>query len=301
LLRGIFAPIPTPFRDDEIDFAALRSNLDRWARTDLAGLVVLGSNGEFVLLSDGEKERLLEFVRANFPADRPLLAGTGCESTRDTIRLTRRAAALGSTAALVVTPSYYKGSMTDPALKRFFLDVADASTIPVMLYNMPRNTGINMSTALIIECAKHPNIVGIKDSGGNIVQIAEVIAGTGPDFAVFAGSGSFLYATAVLGGVGGTLAVANILPDMCAAIQRLAEEGRHEEARRRQLKILAANAAVTTKWGVPGLKAAMDILGWAGGPPRPPLLPIGEPSLSELRKILSEVTNATEAMGGEIK
>lgn len=288
LIRGIFAPIPTPFHKDEIAYDKLKGNLDRWARTDLTGLVVLGSNGEFVLLTEDEKVKLVEHVRSNFPAERPVIAGTGCESTRDTIRLTKRVAAVGATAALVVTPNYYKGSMTDAILKRFFYDVADASPIPVMLYNMPRNTGINMSVPLVIECSKHPNIVGIKDSSGNIVQIAEIIAGTGPDFAVFAGSGSFLYATAVLGGVGGTLAVANVLPNMCAAIQRAAEAGDHAKAKELQMKIMAANAAVTSRWNIPGLKAALDMLGFYGGPPRLPLLPLGEPVLGELRQILAE-------------
>lgn len=288
MIRGIFAPIPTPFHKDEIAYDKLKGNLDRWARTDLTGLVVLGSNGEFVLLTEDEKVKLVEHVRSNFPAERPVIAGTGCESTRDTIRLTKRVAAVGATAALVVTPNYYKGSMTDAILKRFFYDVADASPIPVMLYNMPRNTGINMSVPLVIECSKHPNIVGIKDSSGNIVQIAEIIAGTGPDFAVFAGSGSFLYATAVLGGVGGTLAVANVLPNMCAAIQRAAEAGDHAKAKELQMKIMAANAAVTSRWNIPGLKAALDMLGFYGGPPRLPLLPLGEPVLGELRQILAE-------------
>lgn len=288
MIRGIFAPIPTPFHKDEIAYDKLKGNLDRWARTDLRGLVVLGSNGEFVLLTEDEKVKLVEYVRSNFPAERPVIAGTGCESTRDTIRLTKRVAAVGATAALVVTPNYYKGSMTDAILKRFFYDVADASPIPVMLYNMPRNTGINMSVPLVIECSKHPNIVGIKDSSGNIVQIAEIIAGTGPDFAVFAGSGSFLYATAVLGGVGGTLAVANVLPNMCAAIQRAAEAGDHAKAKELQMKIMAANAAVTSRWNIPGLKAALDMLGYYGGPPRLPLLPLGEPVLGELRQILAE-------------
>ncbi len=289
MIKGIFAPIPTPFQNDEIALDKLGENLDRWSQTDLTGLVVLGSNGEFVLLTEDEKVKLVEYVRRHFPANRPVIAGTGCESTRDTIRLTKRVADAGATAALVVTPNYYKGSMTEATLKRFFYDVADASPIPVMLYNMPRNTGVNISASLAIECSKHPNIVGLKDSGGNIVQIAEIISGTGPDFAVFAGSGSFLYATAALGGVGGTLAVANILPNMCAAIQRAAEAGDHAKAKELQMKIMAANAAVTNRWAIPGLKAAMDLIGYYGGSPRRPLLPLAEPAFGELKKILAEV------------
>ncbi|MEW6545691.1 MAG: dihydrodipicolinate synthase family protein [Bacillota bacterium] len=287
MFRGVFAPIPTPFGEDgEIAYGALRKNLDRWAATRLAGLVVLGSNGEFALLDPDEKEALVGFVREHFPADRPVIAGTGCESTRATIRFTRRAAQLGADAALVLNPYYYKGSMTDAALKRFYLDVAEASPIPVMVYNMPGNTGLNLSSSLVVELAQHPNIVGVKDSSGNIVQISEIVAGAPEGFAVFAGSGSFLLPTILMGGVGGTLAVANVLPDECAGIVSMAQEGRLEEARLLQLKILAANAAVTSRWGVAGLKAALDMIGYYGGPPRPPILPLDEAVRAQLRTIL---------------
>ncbi|MEW5932578.1 MAG: dihydrodipicolinate synthase family protein [Bacillota bacterium] len=286
---GVFAPIPTPFDEGgEIAYGPLRQNLARWAGTRLAGLVVLGSNGEFALLDPDEKEALVGFVREHFPADRPVIAGTGCESTRATIRFTRRAAQLGADAALVLNPYYYKGSMTDAALKRFFLEVAEASPIPVMVYNMPRNTGLNLSAGLVVELAQHPNIVGVKDSSGNIVQISEIVAGAPEGFAVFAGSGSFLLPTILMGGVGGTLAVANVLPNQCADIVSLAGEGRLEEARVLQLGILEANAAVTSRWGIAGLKAALDMIGYYGGPPRPPILPLGEAERSRLREILRQ-------------
>ncbi|MDI6824132.1 MAG: dihydrodipicolinate synthase family protein [Bacillota bacterium] len=286
---GVFAPIPTPFDEGgEITYGALRQNLARWAGTRLAGLVVLGSNGEFALLDPDEKEALVGFVREHFPADRPVIAGTGCESTRATIRFTRRAAQLGADAALVLNPHYYKGSMTDAALKRFFLEVAEASPIPVMVYNMPGNTGLNLSAGLVVELAQHPNIVGVKDSSGNIVQISEIVAGAPEGFAVFAGSGSFLLPTILMGGVGGTLAVANVLPNQCADIVSLAGEGRLEEARVLQLGILEANAAVTSRWGIAGLKAALDMIGYYGGPPRLPILPLGEAERSRLRDILRQ-------------
>ncbi|HUW65004.1 MAG TPA: dihydrodipicolinate synthase family protein [Spirochaetia bacterium] len=288
--RGVFAPIPTPFdAGEEIAYPQLRDNLAKWARTDLAGVVVLGSNGEFPYLDSGEKEQLVAFVRENFPRERPVIAGTGCESTRETIRLTKRAAELGADAALVLNPSYYKGAMTAAALQNYFLAVAEASPIPVMLYNMPRNTGINLTADLVAALSSHPNIVGVKDSSGNIVQIAEIVAGAREGFAVFAGSGSFLLATLLMGGVGGTLAVANVLPGQCTRIAALAGEGRVEEARRLQLQILAVNAAVTTRWGVAGLKAALDLLGYYGGPPRRPVLGAGEEVRTELKAMLQKV------------
>jgi len=288
--RGVFAPIATPFdENEEIAYPQLRRNLEKWACTCLAGVVVMGSNGEFPYLDSAEKERLIGFVRENFPEERPVIAGTGCESTRETIKLTKRAAQLGADAALVLNPSYYKGSMTDAALKKFFFDVADGSPIPIMVYNMPRNTGVNLSAELVVSLSSHPNIVGVKDSSGNIAQISEIVAGAREGFAVFAGSGSFLLATILMGGVGGTLAVANVLPDHCTRIVALAQEGRIDEARRLQLEILPVNAAVTTRWGVAGLKAALDLLGYYGGPPRRPILPLGEEARAQLRTILQRV------------
>lgn len=288
MIRGIFAPIPTPFDErGDIAYDRLAENLDRWWATDLTGIVVLGSNGEYVLLTNEEKRELIRFVCRRAPAGRPVIAGTGGESTREAIELSKFAADCGAVAALVITPAYYKGSLTDAALAAHFAAVADASPIPVMLYNMPRNTGVNLSSKLVIELSRHPNIAGIKDSGGNIVQIAEIIAGVRSDFAVFAGSGSFLYPTLALGGAGGTLAVANVIPDECARIFRFTEEGRHDEARRLQLAILELNNAVTAKYGVPGLKAALDLLGYYGGAPRLPLQAATAAVRDDLRRLLA--------------
>lgn len=288
MIRGIFAPIPTPFDErGEIAYDRLAENLDRWWGTALTGVVVLGSNGEYVLLTNEEKRELIRFVCGHAPAGRPVIAGTGGESTREAIELSKFAADCGAIAALVITPAYYKGSLTDAALAAHFAAVADASPIPVMLYNMPRNTGVNLSSKLVVELSHHPNIAGIKDSSGNIVQIAEIIAGARPDFAVFAGSGSFLYPTLALGGAGGTLAVANVIPDECARIFRFTEEGRHDEARRLQLAILELNNAVTGKYGVPGLKAALDLLGYYGGAPRQPLQAATATVRDDLRRLLA--------------
>lgn len=288
-LKGVYAPIPTVFNDGEIAYKKLKDNLAKWEKTRLEGLVVLGSNGEFVLLDEDEKVELTAFVRENYPAEKPVIAGTGCESTRATIRLTNKCAEAGVDAALILTPSYYKGSMTDVALKAFFTDVADASSVPVILYNMPRNTGVNMSAALVSELSEHPNIIGIKDSSGNIVQIAAIIADSSPNFSVFAGSGSFLYASLCLGATGGTLAVANILPDKCFQIVDLFNQGRHEEAKMIQFQILEANAAVTSRWGIAGLKAAMDLVGYFGGEVRKPLINLSDQNREEMKKILKKV------------
>ncbi|MFO7953095.1 MAG: dihydrodipicolinate synthase family protein [Bacillota bacterium] len=288
-LEGIYAPIPTPFNKETIDYALLKQNLEKWEKTSLTGLVVLGSNGEFVLLDEEEKIKLTAFVRDNFPTTRPVIAGTGCESTRATIRLTEKCANLGVDAVLVITPSYYQGSMTDEALKHFFLEVADASPVPVILYNMPRNTGINMSVPLVVELSKHQNIAGIKDSSGNIVQIAGIIAGSASNFSVFAGSGNFLYPSLCLGATGGTLAVANILPDKCSRIVEFYNNGRLAEAKNLQLEILEINAAVTSRWGVAGLKAAMEMSGYYGGEVRKPLQDLSMKNKDELKEIINKL------------
>lgn len=295
MFNGIYAPIATPFDGDEIDKQALKANLERYSASRLAGLVVLGSNGEFAYLNIDEKMALLEFARQNTDSAKRIIAGTGCESTRETIRLTKFAASVGADAALVITPSFYKGSMSEAALEQFFLDVAEASPIPIMLYNMPRNTGLNMASGLVCKLARHENIVGVKDSSGNIVQIAEIIHNSPADFAVFAGSGSFLYPTIALGGVGGTLAVANIFPDLCVSLYEAVLAGEHEQAKQLQHRLLAPNAAVTSRWGIAGLKAALDMLGYRGGLPRRPMLPFNEANLPELRQILISAGAELEA------
>jgi 4-hydroxy-2-oxoglutarate aldolase len=287
-LHGIYAPIATPFSDGKIAYGKLEKNLKFWLESDLTGIVVMGSNGEFVLLSPEEKEELMRFVCAQAKGKKPVIAGTGAESTAETIRLNKKAAEAGAEAVLVVTPNYYKGEMTDPVLARFYRDVADVSPLPVILYNMPRNAGINISAKLAIEMSRHPNIIGIKDSGGNIVQIADMIRGAAEGFSVFAGSASYLYTSLVLGAAGGTLALANVFPNECVRLQTLFEAGKMKEARDLQMTLIDSNNAVTARWGIPGLKAALEVIGLYGGDPRPPLMPLGEANREELRKILTQ-------------
>jgi len=287
-LHGIYAPIATPFAGGKIAYDKLEKNLDFWLGSDLEGIVVMGSNGEFVLLSPEEKEELMRFVCARAKGKKPVVAGTGAESTVETIRLNNRAADSGADAVLIVTPNYYKGEMTDPVLARFYTDVADASPLPVILYNMPRNAGINISAKLAVELAKHPNIIGIKDSGGNIVQIADMIRNAPEGFSVFAGSASYLFTSLALGATGGTLALANVFPNECARVQTLFDTGKMKEARDLQMNLIDSNSAVTARWGIPGLKAAMEMIGLYGGDPRPPLLPLKEADREELRKVLAK-------------
>ncbi|RIV17129.1 4-hydroxy-tetrahydrodipicolinate synthase [Alicyclobacillaceae bacterium I2511] len=286
ILKGVYAPIPTPFINGEIAYAELKKNMQFWLNSRLEGLVVLGSNGEFVALNSTEKMDLISFVIENVKGQKPVIAGTGAESTVETIRLSKQAAMAGVKAVLVVTPHYYKSAMSDKTLEKFYLDIAEASTVPVILYNIPRNTGVNLSSTLVSKLALHPNIIGIKDSGGNITQISEIIHNTSPDFSVFAGSASYFYVSLMMGAKGGTLALANVFPDECVQIQELFQAGKLEEAKNIQLRLLESNEALTTKWGIAGVKGALDIIGYFGGDPRPPLQPLGEMEKEELKRIL---------------
>lgn len=289
MIEGIFAPIPTPFIDGEVAYDRLQENILKWGREGLAGLVVMGSNGEAPYLDEDEKVEVWAFTRKHLPANKLVIAGTGQESTRATIRLTKKAAQVGANAALVITPSYFKANMNLAALEAYYTDVADNSPIPVLLYNMPPNTGINLPSSFVIKVSKHPNIVGVKDSSGNIVQISESVAGTPEGFSVFAGSASFLLPALVMGARGGTLATANVVPDLCVRIYELAKEGRIDEAIPIQRSILELNSLVTSRYGVAGLKAALDMIGFFGGEPRKPMLPLGESEKAEIRQALQKL------------
>jgi 4-hydroxy-2-oxoglutarate aldolase len=201
-----------------------------------------------------------------------MIAGTGCESTRETIALTRQAAQVGADAALVLTPHYYGSKMTPDCLVRHYQAVADASPIPILLYNVPGFTHVDVDAATIARAAHHPNVAGIKDSGGNLAKLADVVRLTGPDFQVLAGSAGFFLAGLAVGAVGGVLALANVAPQECIGIYRLFKAGQWDEAAELQRRMVPVNAAVTARFGVAGLKAAMDMLGYYGGPVRSPLL-----------------------------
>ncbi len=286
MIKGIFAPIPTPFIDDDVAYDKLEENLGKWGKTGLAGVVVMGSNGEAPYLEEDEKVEIWAFSRKHFPGDKMVIAGTGQETTRATIRLTKKAADAGAAAALVISPSYFKANMKEPALEQYYKDVADSSPIPVLIYNMPGNTGVNLSSGLVVRLSKHPNIVGVKDSSGNIVQISEIITGASEGFSVFAGSASFLLPSLLMGAVGGTLATANVAPDLCVRILELYNAGKVDEAREVQKSLLTLNSLVTSRYGVAGLKAALDMLGYFGGLPRRPMLPATDSEKAEIRKAL---------------
>jgi 4-hydroxy-2-oxoglutarate aldolase len=285
--QGIFAPVATTFGSDgELDLGGFGANLERYATSALDGIVVLGSNGEYPLLDRSEKLRLIETAVHTIGGRRLIMAGTGAESTRETIGLTREAAALGIDYAIVITPHYYKPRYDQAAYVAHYRAVADASPVPIIIYVMAAYTGVDPAASLVHELSEHPNIAGIKDSGGNAPKVGEMIACATPGFAVLAGSASFLYPALCLGATGGILALANVAPGVCKDVERAFRAGNHETARTLQLRLLAPNAAVTSRFGIPGLKVALDAVGLTGGPPRLPLQPLNEADAAEVRRIL---------------
>ncbi|HZM96739.1 MAG TPA: dihydrodipicolinate synthase family protein [Vicinamibacterales bacterium] len=269
---GIYTPIVTPFQpDDSLDEAGLVRNVQRWMGTSLTGLVVLGSNAEAAQLDDDECDRVVDLVREHVPSDRPLIAGTGRESTRATIAATRRAAAAGVDAVLVRTPSFFKSQMTADVFVRHYTDVAESSPIPLLLYNVTMFTGVNLQADAVERLAVHPNIVGIKESGSDIAQIAEFVSRTPDDFTVLAGSATTLVHALCAGCDGAILALAALVPDACNELLTLVRQSRLDEARTLQRRLLPIAMSIGGTYGVPGLKAALHLLGFAAGRPRPPL------------------------------
>ncbi len=286
-LKGCIPPIPTPFDSrGRVDHEQLARNLEKWQKTPLIGFAVLGSNGESVLLKAEEKIRVWETAGQVIEGDRLFIAGTGCESTPETLELSEHAARLGAHAVLIVTPHYYKSRMDHHALVKYYTSIADRLPVPVILYNMPASTGIDLSPETIVELAGHPNIIGLKESSGNVVKMAQAVAGAGDSFQVLAGSGSFLLPALSVGARGGVMALASVAPHQLAGIISDFDRGDLAKAREMQLRLIPANAAVTTRFGIPGLKAAVDCTGMYGGPVRGPLVDLDEQQREEVRAIM---------------
>jgi 4-hydroxy-tetrahydrodipicolinate synthase len=285
--EGVYPPVVTPFRGDDVAYDKLGGNLDRLNEHPLAGYVVLGSTGEFPLLSESEKERVLATARDHIPRSKLLVAGTGGEATGAAIRLTKRAADLGADAAVIITPNYYKAAMKPAALIRHYRALAEASPIPILLYNFPANTGINLDAETVARLAEHPNIRGIKDSSGNVPQAAEMIHITPKTFQVLVGSPLAFLPSLAIGAAGGILAVANLAPRECCEIWQLARHGRYAEAREVASRIGPLVTGLTARFGIGGLKAALDLLGLYGGMPRMPLPAPDGDAIEDIKEILA--------------
>lgn len=285
-LEGIFPPLPTPFIDDEIAYDKLKFNIEKLNGTGLSGFVVMGSNGESAYLSFEEKIKLVKNVKEYAGDDKTIIAGTGLESISETIKLSNEAFNAGAHYSLILTPSYYKTKMNHDALVEYFFKVADEIKNPLLIYNVPKFTGVDIEPRTVAELSKHENIAGLKNSSENIAQLAEIIYLTPEDFVTLVGTASIIFSGISIGAKGAIAALANIAPEECTAILNLYAEGKTLESLELQLRMLRPNKAVTSKYGVSGLKKALDLLGYFGGNPRKPLQELKDPETEDLKKIL---------------
>jgi 4-hydroxy-2-oxoglutarate aldolase len=297
-LHGIFPPLTTPFgADGSVALARLRENVARYNRIGLAGYVVNGSTSESVLLRWEEVYSLWETVKQSAAPGKTLIAGTGAESTPETIEHTNRAAQLGFDAALVRTPSFYKPAMNDATLAEHYLRVADATRIPILVYSVPVFTHVKVEAPLIARVAQHPNIIGMKDSSGDVPGVQKIIAAAPKSFRTLVGSAATLYESLEAGAIGAILALACSFPELCVEIYEASRSGDKPRAHSLAQKLIAPAKMLGPQYGIAGLKYALDRLGYYGGPPRGPLLPVGEPAQREIDAMLAALATESAARG----
>ncbi len=290
-LQGIFPPIATPFdHNGEIWKVKVQHNVEKWNRTGLTGYVVCGSTGESVYLTTEEKLQLWEWVAAYAAPEKLLIAGTGVESVKETVALTNQAADLGYKAAMIRTPHYYKALLNNAAAQTlYFRAVADQAKIPVIIYNWPQATGVDIPPDAVVELSHHPNVIAIKESSGNLEKVIQMIREVKPGFQVMVGSAPTLASSLAVGAVGAILAFANAAPYATISIWEAHRTREPQAALEWQTRIGRAAYLVTTKYGVAGLKHAMDLAGYYGGPPRLPLKPLCPPEKKEIEDAFQDL------------
>ena len=295
-LTGVFVPVTSPFDPvtGDLDLVALRANLRRLLASPVQGIVIAGTTGEAPLLTPDERKAATRAAAELIGEARLLIAGTGAESTRETLRLSAEAAEAGADAVLVQPPAYYRSEMSDRPLALHYRAVADASPLPVVLYQAPLACStLELSTPLVASLSRHPKIIGIKDSRGKLPALGEHLDAVADGFRVLVGNGAKLYAALEMGADGGILGVSNLVPAETAAMCRLHGEGRHGEAGRIQERIGPLHKEIVAGLGVPGVKAALDLVGASGGMPRPPLAPVDSRSVEKIRKLLARAGTHT--------
>ena len=292
-LKGIIPPLVTPFDDTgAVRYDYFEQNLDRYLEAGIEGYLVIGSNGESVYLEQPEKLKLIELARKHLPSSVTLLAGTGLESTRATLELSKQAAERGVDGVLVKNPFYFKNQMTFDVYVAHYTAVADASPVPVVIYNVPVFTGISLESRLVVELSKHPNVRGLKDSSGNVKLISEVVWNTDPRrFSVLAGAAHTLFPSMMVGASGGIVALACAAPGAVMALYRAVAAADYKRAGMIQRIIAPAAGAVTEKYGIAGLKGAMQFEGLQPGLPRRPLLPLTEPQQQDLQQVFRRMNS----------
>ncbi|MFI5174519.1 MAG: dihydrodipicolinate synthase family protein [Terriglobia bacterium] len=289
-LAGVFPPLTTPFdRSGRLNFSAFRSNLKAYNRFRLRGYLVLGSSGEAGSLDFQEKVKLMEAAREGTPKGKVLLVGTGAQSLKETVKLTEVAASMGADAALVLPPFYYKPAMTHSVLVEFFSTLARAVRIPLLIYSIPQFTGIQLNVSTVAELSKRQNIVGLKESSGNVPYLAEIIESTPRGFQNVTGSALTFLPSLMAGAVGGILALADVAPGECVEIFEDYREGRLSLAAKKQRAVMGLGRALTARFGIAGLKAGVSVAGFQGGVPRSPLRPLSHQDQKVISTLFKEM------------
>ena len=286
-LSGVFAPMTTPFEEDKLLFDGLITNIDKMNETGLKGYFVLGTNGEYKSLSVEERIMILKTVARNKKSEKVLMAGTGMESTKETIEMTLKASDAGTDMVSLLMPHFFASRMTDDVLTHYIIDIADASPVPVLIYNNPSvAAGVTVTPQVIQRVSAHPNVVGMKDSSkGNFKSYIEAAK---DGLYVLAGSANFFLDLLMAGGIGGVLSLANVFPDECVKMYEAFVKGSIDEAKKINERIVGLNKVVSGTYGVAGVKAAMDMVGFIGGAPRRPLNGLTVSEKSQLHKELRE-------------
>ncbi len=274
-LKGVFPPVVTPFdRRGEVDEGRFRSNLERYAGTDLSGIVVAGSTGEAPYLTERERLRLIELARKVIKPPQLIIAGTGLESTRETIRLSREAMARGADALLLLPPNYYKSRMDSTTLLGHYRAVADAVRGPIIIYSIPQFTGIRIEADTVARLSRHPHIAGIKESSGDLAFARTVLQKSKSGFRVLIGSAAIFLEGLRAGAAGAVLGQANFVPELCLGVYEAFLLRQFKTAQELQKRLLPLAQNISVPYGVQGIKAALDLCGYAGGAPRSPLVPL---------------------------
>ncbi len=287
--KGIFTPLTTPYEEGHISTDKLRENIEKYDEFNLSGYVVIGSTGESVFLSDKESEELVKTAKKAAASDKTIIAGTAKESTQLTLEFTNRMAERGADAALIRTPSYMKSLMDEEALRTHFLTIADSAKIPIIIYHIPRSTGLTISSKLIADLSKHPKIAGIKDSSGNVAFLGETIPQLHPNFDYLLGAASVILPGLIMGASGGIITLSSIAPSLCLRLYSLYREKKWEEAVKLQLELIPLNKAIIETYGIPATKYALDLIGYNGGPCRPPLRSLEQTGKQDMKMILEKL------------
>ncbi len=284
--KGIYAPLTTPFMDEAVYIEKLEENIQKYNEFDLSGYVINGSTAESVFLTDDEVAKLVHSAKEVAAEDKHIIVGTARESTKITLEFSRRMEDLGIDATLIRTPSYFKALMTADALKRHYFTIADNVKVPLIIYHIPRYTGLDLSPELLVELSKHENIAGIKDSSGNMAFLDRIIPHLDRNFDYLLGAGSMLFPGIMMGACGGVLALSDVATSLCTELYRLSISKQWEEAKKLQHDLVALNQALTVEHGIPAIKYALDQIGFFGGPCRLPIQPLENPAKQKIQNIL---------------